>query len=148
MSALPVPAAKLPRLAGCHIGWARPEGGYALVPRTLLDLARKPLVLPLRNRLRYPLGIERGDAVVIDTARTQPESGRLVACTLNGAPLLRVYHRGGNGHVALRMAAGDIEDQIPVRPTDRLVIHGAVVGVVDCRTGRVDLVWGTAPVVA
>lgn len=148
MSALPIIPAKLSRLAGCHIGWARPEGGYALVPRTLLELARKPLVLPLRSRLRYPLGIERGDAVVIDTAQDRPASGRLVACTLNGVPLLRVYHRGGNGHVALRMAAGDIEEQIPVRPTDRLVIHGAVVGVVDCRTGRVDTLGDAAPVVA
>lgn len=145
MSALPVTAAKLPRLAGCHMGWARPEGGYVLVPRTLLALARSPLALPLRARVRYPLGIERGDTVVIDTARTALVSGRLVACTLNGTPLLRVYHRGGNGHVALRMAEGDTEEQIPVRPADRLVIHGAVVGVVDCRTGRVDTLGGPAP---
>lgn len=136
-----------PRLAPCPLHWDRPGGplGYILIPRVILAKARRPIAAIIGHCDLIAPPIDPGDTVIID-AEGIPGNGLVVACSLNGVSLLRVYHRLGNGRVMLRVADREREGQIAVLRADRFTIYGVAVGAIDRRTGRAFLLTASEPI--
>ncbi len=102
-----------------------------------LTWAVKPRLYPVCGDCLAPVGIVHGDIVIVDGANTRPRHGDIIACTLNGARLLKAYLTDDE-EWPVRLGytrAGEFRS-FAVKPSDTLVILGVLVGVKPVGTRR------------